>query len=358
MEFVYDAVPARVLFGPGRAGDVAAELARENAGRVLVACTANGQRRYRDQIDALGDLCIGVFAGAEPHCPEPVAQAALAQFKESGADAVLTIGGGSTIGIGKYIAAHSDAVFVAVPTTASGSEMTPLYGVKVGHEKRTSRDVRALPKSVIYDPLLSLSLPARETATIGMNCLAHCVEALYPREPNPIAFLIAKEGIGALIRGLPAACADLQDLEARTQVMYGGFLGGLLVSMVGIALHHKICHVLGGRFGVPHSECNAVILPHAIAYNAPAVPAAVAALSELFGTNDAAGAVFDFAGVLDVPVGLQALGVSEGDLDACAGEIASATFYNPRPVDPDGMRRLLSDAYRAHRPVALEPEAI
>jgi maleylacetate reductase len=347
--FVHTASAARVLLGAGRVGELASELDRLGVDRVLFVCTASGRTRYAAIIDRLGARCAAVFAGAEPHCPEPVAKAALAAFEASGADGVVTVGGGSTIGLGKFIAAHIGRALLAVPTTLSGSEMTALYGVKIGQEKRTFVDPGAKPLAVIYDPDLTASLPKHETATTGMNCLAHCVEALYASEPNPLASLIALEGIRTLKTSLPGV-VERNDTGSRADALYAGFIGGLLVSMVGIGLHHKICHVLGGHFGVPHGETNSVILPHVVAFNAPAMPAIAEKIADALGAADAATGIFDLARAIDAPVSLRALGLPQHALAAIAREVVVRGTHNPRPVTFDGLLQLLDDAWHGRRP--------
>ncbi len=344
LDFVYTTLPARVVFGAGRIASLGAELDRLQAKRTLFVCTASGERRYAAIVEALGARRAGVFAKAEPHCPEPIATAALEAFTRADADSVVAVGGGSTIGLGKYIAARSGRPFIAVPTTLSGSEMTPLYGVKVGLEKRTTVDPQAKPRTVIYDPQLTLSLPKRETATTGMNGLAHCVEALYPAEPNPLARLIALEGISAFALGLTRIQAT-NDLEARTHALYGGFIGGLLVSMVGIGLHHRICHVLGGRFDIPHGESNSVMLPHVVAFNAPAMPEIAASIAWAMDHKDAPAALFDLARRIGVPQSLRELGLNREALDDAAREVIAKPIHNPRPVTFDAVRQLLDEAW-------------
>jgi alcohol dehydrogenase class IV len=351
--FVYASPAARVVFGAGRIGQLASELDQLGVNRVLFACTPSGRKRYSAIIDELGKRCAAVFAGAEPHCPEPIAAAAAAAFKESGADGVVTVGGGSTIGLGKFIAARTGKPFLAAPTTLSGSEMTALYAVKIGPEKRTFVDIAAKPRTVIYDADLAASLPKHESATTGMNCLAHCVEALYPAQPNPIASLIALEGIRALAASLPRVI-ECNDAGSRADVLYAGFIGGLLVSMVGIGLHHKICHVLGGHFGVPHGETNSVVLPHVVAFNAPAMPD----IAGKIGAADAATGIFDLAARIGAPRSLRELGLPRNALAAVAQEVVSRGTHNPRPITADSLRRLLDDAWNGRRPydtAALEP---
>jgi maleylacetate reductase len=349
--FVYAAAPARVVFGQSRVRELGAELDRLGIARVMVACTPGGESRYRPIIDAIGGRCVRVFARAEQHCPEPIAEAALAEFAGSGADGVATIGGGSTIGLGKVIAARCKVPFVAIPTTLSGSEMTALYGMKVGQEKRTWTDAAAKARTVIYDPNLTVSLPKHETATTGMNCLAHCVEALYPAQPNPIARLIALEGIRVLGASLPGV-VERNDAESRAGALYAGFIGGLLVSMVGIGLHHKICHVLGGHFDVAHGDSNSVILSQVVGFNAPAMPAIAADIGEALSGNDPGAAIFDLAERIGAPTSLRQLGVPRSGLHAVAEEVVARGTHSPRPITVEALAHLLDQAWHGQRPTA------
>ena len=349
-KFSYVALPIRTIFGAGRAAELGEELERLSVRRAMICTTPRGPERYRALIAGLGPRAAGVFAGAEPHCPEPVVKAAVERFRALDADGAVAIGGGSTVGLGKWISAETGKPFIALPTTLSGSEMTPILGVKIGAEKRTRRDPKALARTVIYDPELTLGLPAHETATTGMNSLAHCVEALYPAEPNPVARLIALEGIRALFEGLPASVARPRDLAARSRALYGGFLGGLLVQLVGIGLHHKICHVLGGRFGGPHGESNSVMLAQVVAFNAPFMPEAIADLRSATGDANPARAIYDLARNMGAPVSLEQLGIDAAGLAGAASDVVAQTASNPRPLDAASVLALLQDAWHGRRP--------
>ena len=349
-KFSYVALPIRTIFGAGRAAELGEELERLGVRRAMICTTPRGPERYRALIAGLGPRAAGVFAGAEPHCPEPVVKAAVERFRALDADGAVAIGGGSTVGLGKWISAETGKPFIALPTTLSGSEMTPILGVKIGAEKRTRRDPKALARTVIYDPELTLGLPAHETATTGMNSLAHCVEALYPAEPNPVARLVALEGIRALFEGLPASVARPRDLAARSRALYGGFLGGLLVQLVGIGLHHKICHVLGGRFGAPHGESNSVMLAQVVAFNAPFMPEAIADLRSATGDANPARAIYDLARNMGAPVSLEQLGIDAAGLAGAASDVVAQTASNPRPLDAASVLALLQDAWHGRRP--------
>lgn len=312
--FDYSCRSPAVLFGAGRALHLAESLEQMGVARVLLVTTGSGAQRYRGIGLALGARLAASFDGAVPHCPVEVAEAALHLFRLNDCDAVVTVGGGSTIGLGKYIAVHSGAPHMAIPTTLSGSEMTPLYGVLQAGEKRSRRDPKALAHTVVVDPELARSLPLRETATTGMNALAHCIEALYVRAANPVSSTLAIEGIAALFQALSTLAEDPASLAARSQAAYGATLGGLMVNNVGIGMHHRLCHVLGGRFGAPHGETNCVVLPYVLAFNLPALPSStVEALQRVLG-DDPALALYALARKLHAPASLQELDIDRGKL--------------------------------------------
>ena len=347
--FQFSARTPLVWFGAGRALTVRSRFDQLGVRRALVACTLSGERRYAAVVDALGDTCAGVFAGAQPHCPIDVASAALAQFRAQQCDAVVTIGGGSSIGLGKYIAVETGAPHIALPTTLSGSEMTPLFGILVDGEKRSRREPKALADTVIVDPSLALSLPLKETATTGMNALAHCIEALYVPAHNPVTDALAFQGVEALFEALRCLSKQPDDLPAREQAAFGAMIGGLLVGSVGIGMHHRICHVLGGRFGAPHGETNGVVLPHVLAFNAPAIPEALQALVRIMGTKPAQ-ALHELAAQLGAPLSLRALGIEAKALPEIAEEALHHIDHNPRPIDRESVAGLLTRAWHGEPP--------
>ncbi len=206
------------------------------------------------------------------------------------------MGGGSTTGLGKAIALRTDLPQIVLPTTYAGSEMTPILGETRDSAKTTLRDPKVLPEVVIYDVELTLGLPASVSAASGMNAIAHAVEALYARDRNPLISLAGEEGVAALARALPKILDAPRDHEARSEALYGAWLCGVCLGTVGMALHHKLCHALGGSFGLPHAETHAIVLPHAAAYNAPAAPAALACVARALGTDDAARGLDDLGG--------------------------------------------------------------
>jgi alcohol dehydrogenase class IV len=350
--FAYDAIGGRVVFGAGSRRRLPAELDALGARRVLVMASPDEDALAEDVAALVGERVVGRFRDVVQHVPVARAEAARAQARELGADAVLTIGGGSATGFGKAVALTDDVRQVAVPTTYAGSEMTTIWGLTDGGHKRTGKDPRVKPEVVVYDPELTLTLPPAIAGPSGMNALAHCVEALYGPGANPVVSLMALEGIRALHRSLPAVCAAPGDLAARTDALYGAYLAGIALASGGTALHHKACHVLGGMFDLDHGSMNAVVLGHALAYNAPAVPEVMADLEAALGTGDAPGALFDLAVAIGAPTSLAAIGAPAEGLDEAADRIVVEAAGNVRPVERQGMRRLLDDAFAGRRPGA------
>jgi alcohol dehydrogenase class IV len=298
----------------------------------------------------LSGKCAGIFPEAVMHVPVEVARKAREYARKIGADCIVAAGGGSTIGLGKAIALESSIPILAVPTTYAGSEMTPIFGLTEKGEKRTGRDLRVLPRSVIYDPTLTLSLPVGMSSTSGMNAIAHCVEALYADNANPITSMMAVDAIRSLAKGLQILVRNPQDLEARSECLYGAWLAGSVLAATSVALHHKLCHTLGGMLNLPHAETHTVILPHATAYNAGAVPQAMARIADALGAGDAAQGLFDLAKKLGAKLSLEALGAKYADLDRVADAALLSPYPNPRPLERDAIRALLDDAFHGRRP--------
>lgn len=349
--FTYDVRSPRVVFGAGALERLADEVDRLGAKRVLVLCTP-GRAETVDRVRTiLGTRLAGVFDQARMHVPAATAGDALAEAERVAGDLCVSIGGGSAIGLGKAVALRGGPAFLAVPTTYAGSEMTSIWGISDEGRKTTGRDPRVVPRTVIYDPLLTLSLPGNVTAASGMNALAHCVEALYAPDANPITSLMAEEAIRVLARSLPAAVRDGANVRARSEALYGAWLAGTSLAAVSMGLHHRVCHALGGSFNLPHAETHTVMLPHVAAFNAPSAPDAIARAAAALGADDAAGALFDLAAGLGCALSLRDLGLREDDLDAAAERVVETTRYpNPRPYDYDSVRALLANAYLGRRP--------
>jgi maleylacetate reductase len=354
-EFSYEPLPGRVVFGAGARHRLPEEADRVGIRRILVLSTPE-QRDTADAVAAsLGDRVAGIFPRAMMHVPIEVAHEAREEAARLGADGFLAVGGGSTVGLAKAIALVSALPIVAVPTTYAGSEMTPIFGITEDGIKTTGRDPRVLPRTVIYDPELTLSLPPSLSAASGLNAVAHAVEALYAPDANPIVSLMAAESIAAFATALPLVVRDPSDLAARSEALYGAWLAGSVLGSVGMGLHHKLCHTLGGTFNLPHAETHAVVLPHAIAYNAPFAASELARAARALGVSDARdvpGALYDLAVAVGAPTSLAAIGMPAGGLDRAA-EIATRSPYpNPRPLEYDAIRTLLQNAFDGARPVS------
>ncbi len=347
--FAYEALPGRVVFGAGSLERVAEEVERLGAQAALVLCTPGQRRLAEDAAASLGGVAVGVFAGAVMHVPVEAASAAVAEARRVGADCCVAVGGGSTIGLAKAIALETGLPIVAVPTTYAGSEMTPIWGLTSGGRKQTGRDRRVLPRSVIYDPLLTLSLPASISGPSGINAMAHCVEALYAPDGNPIISLLAEEGIRALRTSLPLIVAEPANVAARSHALYGAWLSGTALGSVSMGLHHKLCHTLGGSFNLPHAAVHTILLPQVVAYNRGAAEA-IGRMSRALGTADPAVAIYDLALAIGAPTALREIGMRAEDL-AAAAELAMRNPYtNPTPVTRAGVQRLLEDAFVGRRP--------
>jgi alcohol dehydrogenase class IV len=346
-DFIYTALPTRVVFGAGSVKQLPAEVERLGAKRVLLLCTPG--RAAMLSSAAQGLPVAGVFDKAVMHTPAALVEEARALAKSLKADCCVALGGGSTIGFGKAIALTSGLPIVAVPTTYSGSEMTTIWGVSEGGTKKTGRDPKVLPKAVIYDPELTLDLPPAVSAASGMNAMAHCVEALYAHDGNPIISLMAEEGIRALAAALPKIILNSKDLQSRSDALYGAWLAGCTISTTSVALHHKLCHVLGG-FGLPHAETHSIVLPHAVRYNADAAREAMRKLTAAMGVSDPAAGIYDLEKRLGLPLKLADIGMQEADLERAARIAAEAPYPNPRKVEFEPVLRLLRDAFEGRRP--------
>ena len=388
--FTYAPLASRVVFGAGALAQLGAEIERLGARRALVLSTPEQVASAERVAALLGGRAAGVFAQARMHVPIETARAARAEAERLGADCAVAIGGGSTTGLGKAIALESGLPILAIPTTYAGSEMTSIYGLTEGGVKKTGRDPRVLPKTVIYDPELTLTLPLGLTVTSALNAIAHAAEGLYAPDGNPIVALMAEEGIRAAAAALPRLSKDAHDLAARGDALYAAWLCGTVLAQVSMGLHHKLCHTLGGSFDLPHAEVHTVVLPHALAYNAAAAPAAMRRIeralqaarldaSSATGTPDsdsvqrspstssggsgssagnsiarsgssAAAGIFDLARDHGAPTALRDLGMPAAGLDRAAHLAVENRYPNPRPLERAALRELLQRAWEGTRP--------
>lgn len=349
--FTFETLPCRVVFGSGTLATAGAEIERLGSRRALVLTTPQQQAEGARLGAALGSLYAGLFAGATMHTPVEVTERALAAMRTSGADCVVSLGGGSTTGLGKALALRTGVNQLCIPTTYAGSEMTPILGQTENGLKTTVRDSAVLPETVIYDVDLTLSLPVGLTVTSGINAIAHAAEALYARDSNPVTALMAEEGIRALAHALPAILAKPDDRKARSEALYGAWLCGVCLGNVGMALHHKLCHTLGGTFDLPHAETHTIVLPHALAYNRPAVPDAMTRIARAIGTDDAAQGLYDLAGRLSTKLALRDIGMPESGIDKAADLAVTNAYWNPRPLERGAIRDLIARAWAGEEPL-------
>ncbi len=359
--FLYNAHPARVIFGRGTLARLPEEVERLGLARVLVLATAAQEGAARDAAARIGARAAGVFAGARMHTPADVTEQALALVRRLSADGLVAVGGGSTIGLGKAIALRTDLPQVVVPTTYAGSEMTPILGETRDGRKVTQSAPAILPETVLYDVDLTMTLPVALTVTSGINAMAHAVEALYARERNPVVSLMAEEGIAALARALPRLAAGTiaggglagdagAYADARSAALYGAWLCGICLGSVGMALHHKLCHTLGGTFDLPHAETHTALLPHAVAYNRSAAPDAMARIARALGTGDAAGGLFTLASSLGATMALRDLGLPREGIEETVRLALANPYWNPRALEADALRDLLARAWAGAPP--------
>jgi len=349
-DFVYQSAPMRVVFGAGTLRQLPDELSRLGVVSALVLATPRQNDLVAGIREMIGDRFAGVFTGAVMHTPVEVTERAMEAVRDVRADCLVAIGGGSTTGLGKAIALRTDLPQIVLPTSYAGSEMTPVVGQTSGGIKTTQSSPKILPEIVIYDVDLTMTMPPKLSATSGINAIAHAVEALYARDRNPVISLMAQESIRTLAHALPTICARPSDKTARTDALYGAWLSGICLGAVGMALHHKLCHTLGGSFNLPHAETHTVILPHAVAYNAPASPDAMTRIAAALGVPDAALGLHDLARKLAAPASLREIGMPESGIDQAADLAVKNPYWNPRGIEREAIRELIARAWRGDVP--------
>lgn len=365
-EFHVTAYAQEIIFAPGSFGQVGQVVKRMGWQRVLL-CTGASQRRAGAvaQIESLlGARLLASYEHTQAHVPATQVEEVVALARAHQVDAVIGLGGGSAVGLakavsftlaGKRAAGRADALaqapvpVLAIPTTYAGSEMTPVYGITHAENgqtrKQTVSDPRITPRVVIYDPDLTLGLPPQVTAATGINALAHCIEALYSLARNPLSSSVALSGIRALVSALPQCYTRGDDLQARGEMLTGAYLAGTALAHVTMALHHGLCHVLGGTAGIAHGVANAIVLPHAMRFNLKATAEQLAPASQALGLalaeEDPQTAVATLIehietliGRLDLPQRLRDVGVQESDLAHLAAQAFQnrTVRNNPEPV--------------------------
>jgi alcohol dehydrogenase class IV len=345
MEFSFALETGRVTFGRGSRHRVRDVLGSAGLSRSIVLTTPEQACDGEELRAGLGDLCVGLLPVARMHTPVDVTLEAMSQVATLGADSLIALGGGSTIGLAKAIALRTDLPQIAVPTTYAGSEVTPVIGQTENGSKSTQRSSKVLPEYVIYDPELTLSLPAAASVNSGLNAIAHAAEALYAVDRNPVTSLMAEEGVASLVSGLRGIVANPGNLDARDQALMGAWLCGICLASTSMALHHKLCHVLGGSLALPHAETHAILLPYTFAFNAQVAPDAAAALTRALSRAGSWATLHDVAVQLGAPLALRDLGMAEHDIAVVAEQATASPYANPRAFTKDDLTDLLRCAW-------------
>ncbi|TNE47686.1 MAG: maleylacetate reductase [Deltaproteobacteria bacterium] len=352
LDFVYQSLPHHVLFGAGKLAEVKSQVERVGSRRAMVLSTPGQEELARRVAGLLGEWCVAIHPHAIQHVPYETVKAAMKDVHQHNVDLLVAVGGGSTVGLAKGVALETKLPILAIPTTYAGSEMTHIWGISKDGHKTTGRDSVVKPACVIYDPELIVSLPPAMSLTSGVNAMAHAVEALYAQNQSPIASMMAEESIRQLALGLPRVVAQPGDVEARATSMYGAWLAACVLDMVGMALHHKLCHTLGGSFGMPHAETHTVILPYAIAYNASSIGNALSRMARALGCEpmQVASTVQELSRQNGGPTSLRELGFEEKNLQRASELAAQKSYPNPRPVVQEDILFLLQQAWSGALP--------
>ncbi|WP_217376156.1 maleylacetate reductase [Paenarthrobacter ureafaciens] len=348
--FDHDTLGQRVLFGSGKAAEnLAAEVARRRA-RAVMLIASEAEMQIAASVSSDIEIAL-TYHDVAPHVPLEKAEKARAAAAEAGIDLLVCVGGGSTTGLAKAIAMTSRLPIIAVPTTYAGSEATNVWGLTEASRKTTGVDDAVLPRTVIYDVELTYSLPAELSVASGLNALAHCIDSMWAPRADPINQALAAEGIRALSHGLPLIKVDPRNRRGREQALYGAYLSAVAFASAGSGLHHKICHVLGGAYNMPHAETHAVVLTYVLALNAPAAPEAATRIAAAFGSETAVEGLSSLREKLDAPRALKDYGLAETDLPE-AGRLILPVVppLNPTPVTQENLQQLLHAAWAGTEP--------
>ncbi|PWN92570.1 Dehydroquinate synthase-like protein [Acaromyces ingoldii] len=367
--FVYAVAASRVVFGRGSLkAQLEGEVAQLGAKRVLVITTPH-QRDIGEEVSSLlGARFTALYSNATMHTPVEVTEDALKVVSEKNIDCLVAVGGGSTIGLAKALAYRTDLLQIVVPSTYAGSEATSILGQTEKGAKTTLVSPKVLPEVIVYDVDLTLTLPKVMSLTSGVNAIAHSIETLYSAKSNPFIDLLAVEGIQVMMRSLAKLGSEPDDIEARSDALYAAWACGMcLGNGGGTALHHKICHTIGGMLNTPHAETHAIVLPHALQYNyAYLNKDSRRNLGRAFGlaVNEEGGRdqleregvemaqkIFDIVQNGGAPTSLAALGVKSSDLEPVAEAAAKAPYPNPAPLEGPRLLELLHRAHLGSRPV-------
>jgi len=345
LDFSYQGLPWNIIFGSGTINRLPQELDALGLSRVIVLVTPNQVDDGHRVAKLLGDRCVAIFDQAKMHVPLATVELAIAKVNQSNADCTVSLGGGSTTGLGKALALKLNLPNIVIPTSYAGSEMTNIWGITENQRKVTGRDNNVLPTLTIYDPDLTLTLPPTFAATSGLNAMAQAVVNVTAAEFNPMISAMGLEAVKALSTSLPMILNDPNDMSARSQALYGACMAGASLGTGTTGLHHRLCHTFGGTFNTPHAETHTILLPYSVAFNATAVPVGTKQLADALGAKNAAKGLLALAKRLNAPTSLQDIGIKFNDLALAAGVSTETPINNPRPIDRDQVYALLEQAY-------------
>lgn len=354
INFGYKALPWNIIFAPGALQRLPGELDKLGFSRALVLSTPQQTDQGQSVVDLLGERAVGLFDQAVMHVPADTVEQAIREVKRLDADCTVSIGGGSTTGLGKALALRIDLPNIVIPTSYAGSEMTNIWGITEHDRKVTGRDDRVVPTLTIYDPELTLTLPAKFAGPSGLNAMAQAVVNVASGEANPIVSVMAVDAVRALAKGLPKIVSEPDNMQARSEVLYGACLAGGSLGTGTTSLHHRLCHTFGGTFNTPHAETHTILLPHCVAYNASATSEGTAKLADAMGVENAAMGIFELAKTVGAPTALKDIGIQEQDLDKAAQIATESPVNNPEPVTTERVRKLLENAFHGHPPSAID----
>jgi maleylacetate reductase len=346
--FAYRSDPIRVLFGGGTVGALRSEADFHNISRLVVLCSRSRADLARRLTTPVADRCAAICDAAVPNMPRAAFERFMDELKRSRADGFVVIGGGSPIGLAKAAAAATKLPYIAIVTTYSGSEMAARWNVGVAAERVGGNDRAALPATAIYDPELTLDLPARVSAASGMNAMAHAVESLYGSDTNPVVQTMAEEAVRLLGASLPRVLDHPRDLAARTDALYGAWLAANFRAEVG--LEHAIAQRVRQWFDLDHAHTHAVTTPYAMGFNSAAAPEATARITRALGAADAARGLYDLNIRLGLPTGLNGLGMREEDIPKAVEVVSAVKIAHPRPVSKADLAEVIRQAYFGEPP--------
>ena len=350
--FDYRTLPWNIIFGTGALKRLPEELVNLGYTRALVLSTPDQANQGQSIVTLLGGLAVGIFDQAQMHVPASTVAQAIERVEVLKADCTVSIGGGSTTGLGKALALKLGLPNIVIPTSYAGSEMTNIWGITENDRKVTGRDNSVVPTLTIYDPELTLTLPAKFAGPSGLNAMAQAVVNVAAGHVNPIVQLMAIEAVRSLAHSLPIVIAEPENMEARAEALYGACLAGGSLGTGTTSLHHRLCHTFGGIFNTPHAETHTILLPHCVAYNAAATVTGTQKLADAMGVENAAVGIFELAKTLGAPTALRDIGIREIDLDKAAAVATETPVNNPEPVTKERVRELLQRAWAGEIPRA------